>query len=196
MVEKERNDIKEAIQLCATECSQGRELKNWEMKAVLAYLWSLEYTLEDIGFSPPEIDSIENLAKKEANHPSLIATIKDKYFLASPATFATPPKNKEKGYELTGDPEKGEAIYELSCQQCHFPNGISEFVMDKSTLTMNKLVRNLDKPDEKSVYHAIRKGTAPVPGHRPYMPQYTLERMSNQQVADLRAYISGESSIP
>ena len=50
LVKEARHDLREAIQLCATECSQGRLLDEWEMESVLAYLWSLELKLGDLGF--------------------------------------------------------------------------------------------------------------------------------------------------
>ena len=38
LVRTAREDLREAIALCATECAQGRELENWEMESVLSYL--------------------------------------------------------------------------------------------------------------------------------------------------------------
>ena len=35
----------------------------------------------------------------------------------------------------------------------------------------------------------VRHGTHPAPGHREYMPHYTKERMTDQQVEDLERYI-------
>ncbi|RMF22347.1 MAG: cytochrome c, partial [Bacteroidetes bacterium] len=38
-------------------------------------------------------------------------------------------------------------------------------------------------------------GTYAIPGHKPYMPHYPLERMSKQQVEDLRAYIEQQCEL-
>ena len=43
--------------------------------------------------------------------------------------------------------------------------------------------------DQRSIYHVNRYGTKPMGGKKAYMPHYTLEKMSNQQLEDLRAYI-------
>jgi mono/diheme cytochrome c family protein len=45
-----------------------------------------------------------------------------------------------------------------------------------------------------SMYQVIRYGTPPKSGKRAYMPQYTSEKMSDQQVADLRAYIESRAT--
>ena len=49
LVEDARYNLAGAIQLCAQECSQGRELEDWEVQSLIAYFWSLEYTLADLG---------------------------------------------------------------------------------------------------------------------------------------------------
>ena len=54
-----RNDIREAIQLCAVECAQGRELKEWEIESVLAYLWELELTLDDLVLNDNEAQLLQ-----------------------------------------------------------------------------------------------------------------------------------------
>ena len=51
------------------------------------------------------------------------------------------------------------------------------------------------------MYEVIRHGTYDVLGHQEYMPQYTLEKLSDQQIEDLRAYIemgagTGFSALP
>ena len=51
LMEKARNDIREAIQLCAVECAQGRSLKHWEIESILAYLWTLELKMEDLNLA-------------------------------------------------------------------------------------------------------------------------------------------------
>ena len=48
LVEPTRNNLREAIQLCAIECSQGRKLDDWEVESILAYLWTLELTMDDL----------------------------------------------------------------------------------------------------------------------------------------------------
>src|SRR5688572_9343971 len=54
LVTPARDTLTNAIQLCATECSQGRKLSDWEMKAVLAYFYSIEYKLKDLSLTPDD----------------------------------------------------------------------------------------------------------------------------------------------
>ena len=107
----------------------------------------------------------------------------------SPATFSDPPPDKNSGYGLEGDVKRGQALYELSCLHCHRAGSVSEYILDNSKFSFKHLKSKIPKDDHFSLYQIIRYGTYALPGHRPYMPHYTLERMSDQQVEDLRSYI-------
>ncbi len=187
LVEKAKGSLKESINLCATVCSQGRELEDWEMKSILSYLWSLQMKVEDLDLSEKEIDYINTLA--ESDNDSAIAFIKSHYLTKSPATFADLPESKEKGYPFDGRPQYGKAIYELGCQHCHHAYGESDLVLDNSILTFKWLKKHMPENSKKSIYEIIRNGSYSELGHKEYMPNYTLEKMSHQQVEDLRAYI-------
>ena len=52
----------------------------------------------------------------------------------------------------------------------------------------------ITKDSHFSLYQIIAYGTYAIPGHKPYMPHYPLERMSKQQVEDLRAYVELEAN--
>lgn len=190
LVKPARNDLSEAVQLCSKVCSQGRYLKAWELEAVMAYLWSLELKLEDLDI-PQELN--QRLSAAQGNggdNTALIKELKGYYAQKSPATFSTPPTDKAKGYEgITGNAENGAKIYAGACQHCHKPNGASRLILDDSKLTFRKLKRNMTKSNNFSIYEIIRHGTHRLEGHKAYMPHYTLERMSHQQVEDLKAFI-------
>ncbi|GAB3334462.1 hypothetical protein GCM10027429_15730 [Marivirga atlantica] len=192
LVEKAEKSLKESIQLCAQVCSQGRKLQDWEMKSILAYLWSLQMQVTDLEMSFEELDHLNKLSQKNEKD-SAISYLKSFYLTKSPATFTDTPKNYNKGYNLKGRPEMGKAIYELGCQHCHHAYGESDLVLDNSKLTFKWLEKNIDTHTHKSIYEIIRKGTYSEMGHKEYMPLYTLEKMSHQQVEDLRAYVEQES---
>jgi len=192
-IELAHGDLREATQLCAVECAQGRPMKMWEMDAVLAYYWSLQYTLADLDMSTEELDNFSEMIQENKTEES-IKFLKSKYFQQSPANFFDSPPDKSVGYEgLQGDPVRGRDIYDLSCQHCHQPDGVSHYVMDNSKMTFRQLKRNITKDSHFSLYQIIAYGTYALPGHRPYMPHYPIERMSLQQVEDLRAYIEQEA---
>jgi mono/diheme cytochrome c family protein len=191
LVKAAKNDVREAIQLCAKECSKGRYLEEWEETAILYYYLSNSYRLSDI-FSATEIETLNQRATAKNNYPALIALIKSKYALKSPAAFVEPPYDK--GNSLpTGDPARGAAIYELSCQTCHKAYGCSDNVFDNSSFTFKKFNRDFDK-DFWWLFKSVRHGYYGYPGHEPYMPHYTAERMSDKQVMDLKAYFQQQAN--
>ncbi|MBV6653717.1 MAG: hypothetical protein KI786_08175, partial [Mameliella sp.] len=136
LVEPARHDLREAIQLCATECSQGRALEPWEMESVLAYLWTIELKIEDLGLSGKEMAMIQSAIDNDGGKEAAIATIKSKYLEGSPATFVTPPQDRKAGYKVdTTDLENGRLVYELSCLHCHEDERYAFFRLDDSKLT-------------------------------------------------------------
>ncbi len=188
------NNLRNAIQLCATGCAQGRRLNDEEMEAVLSFCWSLGYNMKDLNLTQQEWDQLKLDASESDRQEELRNMLKSKYALKSPATFSEPPHDKKAGYEnLTGDASRGEVIYELSCMDCHKDQGVSRLVLDKSSFSLGMLKRNLFKNSRFSLYEIARHGTHPGKGHKAYMPHFTLERMSHQQVEDLRAYIEAGS---
>ncbi|BDS10363.1 c-type cytochrome [Aureispira anguillae] len=180
-------DLRKSIQLCAIECSQGRLMKGWEVEAVLAYYWSLQWKMGDLDLSEQDWQYLNGNDDK----PSKIKWLKRQYLQQSPAHFYGPPKNLKKGYENTqkGDPKKGKAIYELSCLWCHNEKGVSHYLLDNTSISLQNLRSNLYKNSHFSLYYIIAYGTYSLPGHRPYMPHYPIERLNKQQVEDLKSYI-------
>ncbi|WKV12280.1 c-type cytochrome [Marivirga harenae] len=187
LVEKAKGSLKESINLCATVCSQGRELEAWEMKSIMSYLWTLQMKIEDLELNNAEIQKVNSLA--ESNPDSAVTFIKSHYLTKSPASFAELPESKVKGYSFEGRTKYGKAIYELGCQHCHHAYGESDLVLDNSILTFKWLKKHMPENGKKSIYEIIRNGSYSELGHKEYMPNYTLEKMSHQQVEDLRAYI-------
>lgn len=189
LVDKARNSLRESTQLCAEVCSQGRTLEEWEMQSILAYYWSLQMKLSDLGLSEGDW----KVLNKGADETAKKELIQSKFLAKSPATFADPPTDKHKGYGMKGRPEMGQLIYQLGCQHCHRDHGESDVVLDDSKVTMRWLKRNITKHSELSIYEIVRHGTYAQKGHREYMPHYTEEKMSHQQMEDLRAYIEQEA---
>jgi mono/diheme cytochrome c family protein len=77
--------------------------------------------------------------------------------------------------QYKGDSRVGERLYKLACDQCHGegkPNDSSGAA----------LIRNVKR------FHTILSGGT----HRdkqPYMPMFTSQRLSRQQIADIEAYL-------
>ncbi len=186
LVRKAEHSLKESTHLCATVCAQGRPLENWEMESVMAYYWSLQLKMKDLNFSDEELVNIET---SKMTNEGKIALIKSKYLQKSPATFAKQPEDKKQGYPHEGNPLLGKAIFELGCQHCHRPNGESDVVFENNDLTYKWLVKHIPDNSDLSIYQIIRKGTYAEYGHKEYMPHYTLEKMSHEQVEHLRSFL-------
>jgi mono/diheme cytochrome c family protein len=193
LVKPARNDLREAIQLCAVECSQGRKLKDFELESVLAYLWTIDLKLSDLNITPEEMKDIEHAFDTGEKRGQAIKIIKSKYLDHSPATFVDPPQNRQTGDNLIGNIDNGALIYKYSCQYCHFDNKYSFLLLDDSKLTFHHLLDKAGTYAPHSIYQVIRYGTPPKGGKEAYMPQYTQEKMTNQQMADLRAYIEAQA---
>ena len=193
LVEPARNDLREAIQLCAIECSQGRRLKDWELESILAYLWTIDLKISDLELSEEDKKVINEALNGYGDKAKSIALIKEQYLDGSPATFVEPPKDRKTGYEYTGNAENGKLVYDLSCKYCHEKGRYAFFELDDSAYSFKYLERHLSRYTRYSLYQVARYGTSPLNGKRAYMPNYTLEKMSDQQLEDLRAYIEQEA---
>ena len=116
--------------------------------------------------------------------------LKEFYPINSPATFTTPDEEKLYLEQLKGDYDNGKKIYDLSCKSCHKPNGVSLLILDNSKLTKKAFTKNLGSYKDSDLHQITRWGTYPHSGHKPYMPNYTLEKLSHQQLKDLETYLT------
>ena len=194
LVIKARNNIREAIQLCAVECSQGRALKDWEVESILMYLWKIDLKLENLVLEEAELDIIESAIYEGQKKDKAKEIIKSKYLSKASAHFVNPPKNYKVGIDsIQGNPDNGGEIYNKACLYCHERNDYSFYELDSEKLTFRQLRNHMDIYDQRSFYHVVRYGTKPMGGKKAYMPHYTKEKMSDQQMEDLRSYILREA---
>ena len=190
-----RDSLQGAIQLCAKVCSSGRYLDEWEMKAILSYLRTLEYKLGDLDLTDDDYNELDATLYKAGADPFArtvwLAKISSSFLEGYPATFGNEPADKKTGFDYKGDPIKGEYLFNNSCGHCHRPYGESMVLLDDSKMTKQFLKYMIPSNTDFSLYHIIRHGTHAQFGSMAYMPQYTMEKMSDKQIEDLRAYIEG-----
>ena len=191
LVEPASKSLAEATQLCAKVCSSGRYLEDWELEAILVYYWDNQIKLGDLALTDSEMKKITEGEK--GNNPELIELIKSKYAQTSPATFGKTPKDYSEGYGLVGRPEEGKKIFELSCQACHQDGGVAGMTFENNQLLFKKFERHLTKKTDYNLYDIIRHGTYAADGKPRYMPLYPEEKISNQQLEDLVAYVKQEA---
>lgn len=192
---KVANDtLKNAIHLCAVQCSQGRPLENWEMDVVIEYFLSIGHEIKDLNLSIDERKQIAVALNQGIGKEEAIKSLTSKFMPISPATFLDPQEKKERELGKNGDPQNGKKIFELSCLSCHQETGVTNYKLDSSSITFKHLNYWADKSSHYSVYEITRKGTYSKNGYKPYMPNYTEERLSKQQLEDLMAYINQQAN--
>ena len=191
LVKLARNSLAESTQLCAKVCSSGRYLEDWELEAILAYFWNNQLKIKDLNISEEELMLMEN-PKVEKKRLSIL---KNKYATKSPATFGKSPNRQDVGFEgIEGDPINGKKVYEFSCMFCHQDGGVSGITFTNSKMDFQKFKRSIGKKSDYNLYDIVRKGTYAGQGKPRYMPLYPKERMSDQQLEDLLAYIIQEAN--
>lgn len=196
---KANTDLREAIQLCAIEGAEGRSLMKWETEAILAYLWTLQYNLSHLCLSEDFYEKLEKGELTEEEKKEAIEYLKSKYQQESTATFVDVSTNRENNYELIGNSENGARLYKQSCQSCHNPNQKdmqTVDLMDDSKETFKRMANSIE--DSSSIYELVRGNNAKNAkktnnGHRLDMLHYSIERMSEQQVEDLKVYIEEQA---
>ena len=83
----------------------------------------------------------------------------------------------------------GEVYSENSCMHCHYKKRYSFLHLDNSKMSFRHLNNKAGTYSRHSIYQVIRWGTYAKHGKKSYMPFFTEEKMTNQQLADLRSYI-------
>lgn len=197
LVSGARRDLRGAIQLCATECAQGRALSEQEMESVIIYLRSIGIRLWDLDWSDDQLAQVQAALDggNAAERSAIVELLTAAYSAASPATFVSPPEDRRAGYPRLEEPnpEIGGELFRRGCLHCHERQRYSFFELDDQTASKNFLDHHFSRYTRYSTYQVSRYGTSPIPGKKAYMPHYTAERMSNDQVEDLRAYLLASS---
>lgn len=183
--------LKKAVEFCSRECSRGRDPEPWELKAMLAYLWSLEWRLGDVGYTGANLDDLKRRVSNSAEHSGVASEIKSRYSLTNPATFGEVPRDPKAGYPMVrpADMQSGREIWSRSCLHCHVVGGSALPFIEDDPNTW----KSLDARFDVQIYHFIREGTEHGKGKRPYMPNFTRERLSDEQIEHLKAYIRSRS---
>lgn len=193
LVDTARGAYREATILCTSECSQGRIPEDWELEAMLAWQWTQQIDASDLDLSDEDRHTI-GLALAGHGDAEAAAQLLESYWLAgSPAHAGAPPADTSKGYGAGGDADSGGQIYRRSCLHCHDKGGPGTYRFFDDKASASKLLRNLNKQNNLSMYRPIRYGTRPFGVPLAYMPFYTHERLSDAQVDDLRAFLEAQA---
>lgn len=190
LVSSARDTLQSAIQTCSKYCSSGRWLKDWEEEAIMHYFKELELRINDLNLPQVDIDNIlnhSNLTQESSN--KLLEKVQNSYPNKYEATFLPTMELVDRKYGKKGDIENGKLLYDISCLYCHKNERVADFDLDHSKLTGRMFWKNIKKFNDKSLYQIIRHGTYTEVDKQSYMPLYTKEKMSDEQINDIVAYI-------
>lgn len=190
-----RSDLRKAIQVCATECSNGRALEPWELESVLAYFWTLDLKMGDLRLGLEERQELKEAYENKKKSPQLLDLLDTRYLQALPAHFVEPIAYKPLTKEQLNNEARyrnGKLIYDLSCLHCHQGKRYSRVELNDKAESFEFLIKRLENGHAHSLHKAIRQGVQyQKPG--PYMPQYTREHLSDQHLLDLQIYIENRA---
>ena len=190
LVENSRDTLANAIQLCAKYCASGLYLEEWELEAFMHYFKKNELKIKDLDLSENNLKNIQRYSLlKEDEKSKLIELIKSSYRQSYAAHFLKPIDTGKRLYGEGGDVENGKLIYRKSCLHCHGGRRVTYLNLDESQLTARMFWNNITNYTDKSLYQIVRYGTYAKTGRKQYMPLYTKEKMSDEQLNDLVAYI-------
>lgn len=196
IIKASNTDIRQAIQLCATQCAQGRTLEDWEIESVLAYFWTLGLKVKDLNLESTAVEKIEAAIKTQQNSSEALQLIEAGFLDRSPAHFAEDKAFEAMDKKSLKQPERfknGAQIYERSCLHCHQNQRYSFFHLDKSKFSFKNLMMRTKGGGMGSLHKITRHGTWPLAGKKAYMPLYPIEKLSEEQLTDLRIYVENMS---
>lgn len=190
LIDEARNDLGEAIQVCAKYCSAGRNLKAWEEEAILHFFKSKELKIKDLPISENDKKNIRKYNQlTEVEKTELRTRISNSFVRAEPATFLETKPRDERKYGVERNADNGKIIYDKACLSCHRDGRVTYLKLSHDVLSARMFVRHLTDYSDLNLYQIVRHGTYSRPGRNQYMPLYTQEKMSDAQLEDLIAYI-------
>lgn len=190
IINNAKDTLTNAIQVCAKYCSSGRFLKNWEVEGIMHYFKKFELKIKDLKLDANTLKNLSKLQQLDENEKKqLIETIDNAHITAYPATFTGALDRDKRKMGTTGNAENGRQLFDKSCLFCHQNGRVTYLKLEKDDITANMFINHLDDYTDLSLYQVLRYGTYPKDGRRQYMPLYTKEKMSDQQIEDIISYL-------
>lgn len=190
--------LEDAIQVCARYCGVGRYLEEWEVLALLTWFWDMELTIDDLALSAAhKREVLEAMAHPDANpdrtgvarglvRASFLKTAPFSMHEMPVFTDGTPGEYPD-GPRPQGDAGRGKDVYAASCLNCHstqiMPMDGAQLVKDQE-IFYKAIVHGGEHSTVRSILRII-----PNLLGKPYMPEYARERLSRQQIEDIRSYL-------
>lgn len=179
-----------AVQVCAKYCSSGRFLESWELESIMHYFKQHELKVRDLPLDQTDKKNILYWQKlNSAEKKELVNRIESSFTTAFPATFLETMPRDQRKYGEGANAENGKEIFSRSCLSCHANKRVTYLNLNNDKLTAKFFVKHLKGYSDQTLYQIIRYGTYQKTARKQYMPHYTKEKMSDQQIEDLVAYM-------
>lgn len=189
-------NIRLAIQACNKVYAKGRTLDNWEIESILSYLWTLELQMGDLKVPDTIVSIIQQSITSNLNGSKAVNLMRRYYPEVYPATLIAPIPYAERTEvsPVLNSYQNGKRVYKLSCLHCHANKRFSNFKLDRTRKTLSFLKKHLDSDSKYSIYDVLRYSPGSK-ASRSSSPHYTAQRMSDQQIQDLRFYIAQRAKL-
>ncbi|MEM6916631.1 MAG: cytochrome c, partial [Verrucomicrobiota bacterium] len=187
------SSLEKAVQFCSTTLAQGRQLNALEMQSVLAYLHSLEWRVGDLGFRGADLAELKRRSLNPREYRSIRDDLRKRFPTRAKSTQGELPADSGSGYasRATRDPKRGDLVWSRACLHCHGAEGASPHFFGDRDSTWEKLQRLFE---DGTVYLHIREGSKRESGV--HMPPYPDEKLGEQEIEDLRAFIELQAGSP
>lgn len=187
------SDLASAINFCAREFARGRNLEEWEVDAILSYLWTLQWRVKDLELTGEQLADWKRRSLIISDRAALVSEIRNRFVSGSPATFGDLPADPVSGFSIDREPDPlvGRMVFQQGCLHCHDPaEGAADTYFRDSDKFHRELTLRFLRDSEDSVYGHIRRGTPGAGGEGLYMPRFPRERLSDFQVESLKSYLA------
>ena len=203
-VTRENSDMEQfvkvgaAVHICGSYCSKGKKdpsnendffLKPWEYRALMTLLWENELKLSNLklGADALHVLKVAPILLKE-DPTDIEKELIDQYRKFLKSRILTKAVATERQQDINdrpqGDSQRGEKLYSVSCALCHPRDG--------SRSVGPLLQPNVIRQNEEEFYQRVRELKIESAVSGPYMPGFTLERLSTQQLEDIKAFLLGQ----
>ncbi len=190
LITKAKSSLEESVQVCAKYCSAGRHLKDWELESIMHYFKANELKLKDVELTEEQRERIRlPQALNSDEKKDLLNVLESSFVRGFSAHFDVTMPRENRKYGVGGNIEKGKFIYENACLYCHKDGRVTFLKLDNDVLSGRMFVHHMEGYEDRTLYQITRYGTYTMPGRNQYMPRYTKEKMSDQQIEDLMAYL-------
>ena len=179
-------NLEDAVQFCSTEIARGRRLNAVEMQALLAYLHSLEWRINDLGIRGADLSELKRRAINPREHRKIGEDISSRFPSQVIASVDREDNSSETLTALDPNPQRGQQIWSAACLHCHGAEGASQHFFSNRKSTWKKLAVLVE---DGSVARHIRGKTETKNDSVVVMPPFPLEKLSQKDIKDLETFL-------